>query len=1837
MKSNIGHLEGASGIAAIIKATLMLERGFILPNHDFKVPNPKIPWKQWNMKVPVNQQPWPRGKKYISINNFGFGGTNGHVVLEGAPFKAKPSFEQNLTEGKFVPRKLFVFTANDKATLKEVMKSFVVFVEQRPEVFQMDLMDNIAYTLGQRRSLLPYRAALPATGSFQLIQAIEREDHVSGKGVEPLRVGFIFTGQGAQWWGMGRELYEQYPVYAEAINHADRVLAALGADWSLTEELNKDEKNSRVNEAHISQPACTAIQLAVVDLLGTWSVHPTAVAGHSSGEISAAYAAGIITFESAVAIAYHRGRLIPVLKKENPQLQGRMMAVGGTKEEFQPLIDGLVEKEVRIACYNSPTSLTISGDETALTELEKICEKKELFNRRLVIETAYHSHHMNLVAKEYRNSLLKLKQPEETTVRFHSSLHGTLVKHTELQSGYWVDNLTCPVRFDEAVQSMLAPADDYQTGVNMLVEIGPHSGLQGPIREILKAVGGAAAKVPYASALVRKKDAVTTLLDVAANLFIKGAQLDFEAINFPLPPIKKPLLVSDLPRYPWNRSTKYWHESRMTQKHKHRKEKRSDILGVEAIYSNDLEPTWRNIVRVDDLPWLRHHKIQSVTMFPMAAFLVMALEAAAQRATAKQVQVDRFELKDVSIAKGLVVPDEDTEMTISLRPYQEGTLLSSEEWDEFRISSYSHAKGWTEHCVGLVATRAPEANDVDGAVQAKAAAAALAETAAAVDQAGATQVKRAELYAALSELGVEYGETFQGIEHYKATDKLSTADITVRDVAKEMPGSFLMSPNLHPALLESLVEMYWPILGAGRSKVNTVYLPSSVSRVSVSSRAIALTQQPGTTLKAFCSGDLPASNSKPAKFTVHATADDASGEPLITLEDLVVAPILDDETDLVADVARELCYKIDWEPILEPVAEAANGDSGDKKFPDVHVAIVHDSSDFQNAVAMDIATALEQETWKMPEMGMLSEIDPVGKICIFLPEIEKPLLSTLTSTEFATLQNVLTSSDGCLWVNRGAYDKSTNPDANMITGLSRTIRSETALKFATLDLDDAQRLAAEDTAKAILKVYAAAFGEKSTSDSELEFMEKAGSFFTPRIVNDDEMNEWVHSQANPSSLEPTPFGDQDRQLKMVLTTPGVLDTVHFIDDPAAGTPLADDQVEIEVKAIGMNFRDVSAAKGQVEGAPGFEASGIVTAIGSAAAFKVGDRVAALTEGAYAARVRTSAGSVFKIPEATSFEAAAALPLAYSIAYHSLVELGRLSEGESVLVHAAAGAVGQAAICLAKLVGAQVYATVSTAEKKELLMKEYGIPEERIFYSRNNSFGKAVRQATGGQGVDVLLNSLSGEALRESWDSLNKFGRFVDIGKRDIAHKSMVEMAHVGNNASFISVDLFALAAQKPKIIERLIAKVASLLQEDKIRPASPITALPISDLENVLRLLQTTRTTGKIVIVPHAEDLVTATPSPKKTSLLRSDATYILVGGTGGLGRSMARWMARNGGKHIVLASRSGSATGAVKELIDELAPTGVEVIVRKCDVVDKASVDDLITNGLQGLPPVRGVVHGTMVLADVLFEQMTYDDYNKVVEGKVKGGWNFHHALSGAPLDFFVAISSAAGAVGNRGQAAYAAANCFLNALVQYRLAQGLPASSLDLTMVSDAGYLTSDADKLADTMRNLGSDSICETEVLALLAAAIGGKMKACNNHTITGMRMTPSMQPFWTTDAKFKYLRAAMEEAAAADASLAGTAIAYGAAVKAAKSRADAEQAICAGLVNKVSSVLMFAPEDLDVNRSLSHYPLDSLVAIEIRNFITREFEANMQVLELLSAGSIQTLAAAVCAKSKLVTFS
>ena len=339
--------------------------------------------------------------------------------------------------------------------------------------------------------------------------------------------------------------------------------------------------------------------------------------GHSSGEIAAAFAAGALTFESCLSIAYYRGIVVAKLKDKYPEMKGAMLAIGTSHEDATSMIGELKNGQVVVACINSPFSVTVSGDAGAIDELQSAVEKRNLFNRKLPVDVAYHSPHMDLVAGEYRKAIGNVKPTSSKSVKFFSSLMGRKTSTLALGSSYWVSNLKSPVEFAGSLLNCCSPDQEgsaSQDSVTHLIEIGPHSALKGPIRDILGAAPNTKQKIGYSCALVRKENAVISTLKLVSELVMKGCYLDMSAVNFPKQ-APKPKLLSDLPPYPWNHETEFWHESRISQGHRMKSRPRNDILGTLAVDSNDLEPRWRNIIRLDDLPWVRLQPFTSLSIF----------------------------------------------------------------------------------------------------------------------------------------------------------------------------------------------------------------------------------------------------------------------------------------------------------------------------------------------------------------------------------------------------------------------------------------------------------------------------------------------------------------------------------------------------------------------------------------------------------------------------------------------------------------------------------------------------------------------------------------------------------------------------------------------------------------------------------------------------------------------------------------------------------------------------------------------------------------------------------------------------------------------------------------------------------------------------------------------------------------------------------------------------------------------------------------------------------------------------------------------------------------------
>ncbi|KAK2801278.1 Type I Iterative PKS [Onygenales sp. PD_10] len=1892
VKSNVGHLEGASGIISVIKAAMMLENDLILPNMDFETPNKNIPLDEWNMKVPSSTRPWPRRKKYVSVSNYGFGGTNAHAVLQKPPLPSK----HTLTASPDTKRKLFVISANSNEALQARARELGIYFEQHPEVFENMLFTNVAYTLGSRRSHLTYRAAFSTTSldhlGIQLAQMKGNAFRVTGTP----NVGFVFTGQGAQWAQMGMSLAEEYPVFSSVMEEADRVLRDLGAGFSLIEEMRKEPNISDINAPHISQPACTALQIALVALFKSWGIRPSAVVGHSSGEIGAAYAVGAYNLKSAMTLAYHRGQMTLLLKHRYPSLKGAMLAVGTSQDTVRPILKLLRAGYATIACVNSPSSITVSGDCLAIDELESILQEKHLFCRRLKIDVAYHSDHMDKISEDYLSTIKSIHPEPLTNATFYSSVLGRLVESTELGPEYWVKNLTSPVLFPDAIGEMCSS----KSPPHLLFEIGPHSALKGPVIDTLKNLGAGTAKILYASAIVRGADAMESILNSAATAYRQGVNLDMNAVNFPRTNARHNSVVGDLPGYPWQHGTRYWHEPRIALKHRTRDGKRNDVLGVLANYSNDMEPTWRNIVRLDEVPWLRDHKMQGLPVFPLAGYLSMAIEAIQRRAETRGISFSGFELREVVVRSALVLGDDsDVETTISVRPYSDSSRAYSASWDEFKISSWAAEHGWTEHCRGLIRVQNTKASNISS----------LSEMETLHRQARMVNIKTAstqsinsdKLYQALKNLGADYGPTFQGAESCFADCQHSHAEIHVRNTKSVMPKGFEPDLIVHPAFLDGFLHLVWPILGPGRVETTTLYMPTSIQRVYIDLKTPRL---PGEHVKAFCKGGTRQAMPEPTRFDILMTAHD-SNEIVASLEGLIMTPIRDAKIGS-DDRLRKLCYRFEWQPLVTSKAStnglltAENGtgmnglgvgreecaSSTDEntilngqipqrdarliETPAINGNGVHshpvtnghtiplskhpllsepnsvngfhinghaesEAAAFHVAVfgaPNDVATQLcEAITTLAPQSSIhgLEDIECSGKDVIIL-ETGTSSLRNLIPSLFNSLKRTLLTANSVLWVYREDM-----PDSQMTVGLARSVRSETMGKILTLGID-AENLSV--AAISVIDTINALWPSEGIPCEEREFKSNGSGILVPRVIEDDTANSFIRNETENMATFTQPYAQASRRFKLQIENPGSLDSLFFADD--IPSPLAENEVEIEVKATGVNFKDVVVCMGQLsQPYIGIECSGIVSSVGSnVKTVKVGQRVMAMPEGGYSTYARCLETSLYPIPADLSFEEAATMPVVFCTAYYGLFDLARLQRGERVLIHAGAGGVGQAAIMISQMVGAEVYVTVGSDEKRDFLMQRYSIPSDRILCSRDASFASGIRLLTNNEGVDVVLNSLAGELLRETWNCLAPFGRFIEIGKADITRNTGLEMSPFEHNVMFASVDLTKVAKQRPQLMRRILSDISRLTSDGSIRPISPIAIHPISEIEVALRTLQAGKNIGKLVVVPQTNDQVKAVAPKTGTGLLQSDGSYILIGGTGGLGRSMARWMSSRGARNIVLVSRSGALNEKTTELMQELAADGTRVVIQACDVSDQDSVEALVTTKMKDLPPVRGVVHGAMVLRDTLFENMSFDDFEAVTKCKVEGAWNLHHALANSPLDFFISLSSIAGIVGNRGQAAYSAANTFLDGFMAYRRSLNLPGVSIDLAAVSDAGYLADGGkERQQEVLKNIGSQTISEADVLALLAAAITGTLSSsCAGHCLTGLALDDlnSTDTFWLHEPKFSALRST----AALNATL-GTSqkantetIPLRDAIAASPSRDLAIKTLSDALLAKLAKVLTVSVDEIDATMSVSALGLDSLVAIEIRNWIARETGANVQVLELLASKSLVGLAEMVLGKAR-----
>ena len=753
-----------------------------------------------------------------------------------------------------------------------------------------------------------------ASNSEQPVYNLKDTADVPVKSGEHPKIGFIFTGQGSQWPTMGKSLYRTYPAYALTVRKADQILIKLGASWSLIDELERSQESSIIDSAHISQPACTALQIALVDLLSSWAIRPLSVTGHSSGEIAAAYAAGILPLEVCMAIAYYRGVVAKALKEDFMGIPGGMLAVGANQQDTQALIDASPHGQAVIACINSPNSMTVSGDADQISQIQKVADNRSIWNRRLKVDVAYHSHHMSYVADKYKSLLGKVEPSLQTSVEFHSSLKGARVVPSMLTTTYWVENLTSPVLFSQAIQSLCGTSEDSrEKTVDIIIEIGPHSALQGPVRQILQSVTGSSRKTQSMPSLIRNEDSVSAMLQLSARLFVSGCQMRMGNVNFPTD--GTPKILTDLPTYTWNHERGYWHEIRAHQEMQRYSSQRHDLLGDRVPDCNVLEPQWRNVLRADDVPWLRDHKVEDLIVFPLAGYLCMAMEACRQKAGWSGTKLNSIGFREVSVHQALAIPDsKSVELRLSLTPFHEGPRSSSDRWSQFRVFSWISERGWLEHCRGLIEPRSPDlTNPVESDIALRSRLQGCAEEFLHETSLCTDPVEAEHVYREAADSGFEYGPMFRQMEQVMSGPSRVVHNVIIPDTPACMPVRYESKYAIHPITLDVIFHGSAAFREKSAQFPRVPYVPIAIREMTV--LLDLLPTHPRAVFRVYTRAHEIDTFSRRQTFDMNARdIQNQSNGCGVSIRGMVQVPVLQSQTS--QDLGRARCLRMQWEPCV---------------------------------------------------------------------------------------------------------------------------------------------------------------------------------------------------------------------------------------------------------------------------------------------------------------------------------------------------------------------------------------------------------------------------------------------------------------------------------------------------------------------------------------------------------------------------------------------------------------------------------------------------------------------------------------------------------------------------------------------------------------------------------------------------------------------------------------------------------------------------------------------------------------------------------------------------------
>ncbi|WP_217712316.1 type I polyketide synthase [Streptomyces sp. NA02950] len=1670
IKSNFGHTQAAAGVAGVIKMVVAMRHETLPQTLHVDAPSSHVDWASGEVALLTEARPWAAGERVrrAGVSSFGVSGTNAHVILEEAPEgEAAERPEPTGEHGNGVrPPVLVPLSARGEAALREQADRLRAHMIARPELDHLD----IAFSQATSRAHLEHRAVVVATDRGALLTGLSElssaepaanvaEGQAAGSGVKPV---FVFPGQGAQWVGMAVELLDTSSVFAAEIAACGAALAEF-VDWRLEDVLRGAPGAPSLERVDVVQPALFAMMVGLAALWRSYGVEPSAVVGHSQGEIAAAYVAGALSLEDAARIVALRSQLV----RDRLAGLGGMMSVALPVERAEELI-APYEGRVSVAAVNGPAAVIVAGEPRALDEVQAVCERDDVRVRRVKVDYASHSSQVEAIEAELLEALAPVR-PLSGRVPFYSTVTGGFLDTATMDAAYWYTNLRGQVGFEPAIRALI------DKGMGCFVEVSPHPVLTMAVDESVEA-RDAVGRVAVVGSLRRDEGGLARFLLSLGQAHVAGVRIDWEALYAGTGAQRV-----DLPTYAFQRET-YWltpsaRGGDVTSAGLDRM--RHPVLAAAVQVADRDEWVFTGRFSTETQPWVRDHVVLGAVIVPGAALVELVL-AAARHLGCELLDELIFEVPltlDEGAARHIKVtvgrPGEDGRREVTLHSLSETGTGPDGERQVVR-----HARGWL----------APEAEPA-------------APFPASWPPVAAVESSADALYERLADVGLDYGPLFQGVQAVWRSGTEVYAEVALpEDTAVD-------GFAIHPALFDSALHASMVDKDPGSAPD----LPFSWSGVRGGRPASSRVR-----VRIAGAGE--------SAFRVDVV--DENGDMVIAVDSLAVRPV-DPGQLMRAGGEQNTLFQLGWAPVTGTSSQARVVILGDLDAPGERFADLPalEAALADGAAGVDLVLA-EIET---------PAADDPAHAANLVAERTLALAQRWLASEWLGEATLVAVTRRAVAVGAESVDLAQAP----AWGLLRSAQTEHPGRFVLVDTDDGTQpdwssLAGLD---------------------EPQLAVRGGALLAPRLGR------------------PVP-GPSGAAWRLGSTEKGSLENLTIL--PSDGTrALGVGEVRVGIRAAGLNFRDVLIALGMYPGeAPlGSEAAGVVLEVGSDVTdLKPGDRVFGLVMDALGPVAVADRKTVAPMPEHLTFTEAAAIPVVYLTAYYGLVDLADLQAGEKLLVHAAAGGVGMAAVQLAHHFGAEVFATASPA--KWDAVRTLGVPAERIANSRDLDFRDALHDATDGAGVDVVLNSLAGEFVDATLELMPRGGRFIEMGKTDIRDPEAVAQQRAG--VRYRSYDLMEAG---PDRIQEMLVAIADLFDRGMLSP-SPIRAWDVRRGQEAFRFLREGRNVGKVVLT---------VPAP-----LDPERTVLITGGTGGLGALFAKHLVtRHGVRHLLLVSRRGPAADGAAELVAELAALGAQAHVAACDVADREQVAGLL-DSLER--PLTAVVHTAGVLADGVIESLTPEQLRHVMRPKVDAAWHLHELTSRMDLSAFVLFSSAAGLLGNAGQANYAAANAAVDGLAALRRAAGLPTLSLAWGLWSDSTGMTGEMDE-ADLarMERTGIGAISGDLGLELFDQALDSEAAL-----LAPVRLDPAALRSQARSGMLPALLRGLVRAPARRADNARSLERRLAGVP----EADREQVVLDLVRAQVASVLGHAsPTAIDPERTFKELGFDSLAAVEVRNRLSQ----------------------------------